>query len=609
MPLNNLPLLSVSTVKAALEQINASHSATAAKPADALPASVQGLTVAVEAKVVAVQVQGQQVLLSLASGDQQFQVQSDLPLPVGTKLTLQVTTYPQESGAETKPEVLVQKIILPENKTTPPTQALIQRFISERLALLDASLQAESGLKASDSKSFNSGDTYLRPGVSTGAQGSNQSNAQASIQANTHLNSNTQSTVQSSGPNPTSATNNQAELTSTSSAVRVSELISVLSLLQASNPLSKSLPADVQQVLKQWQQSLPSMQQLAQVEAVKASIQQSGVQYEKRVMELLEKIQANPQTEPKALFKALWAKAGAVVSPLNSSLAESLGNSTERTAGNSISSAFSNRLEQILKAVHTALEQPVPLSTDKHAVEKLVSEKLTAEQLDAKAATPEKLAADKASLTPPSLLQALLGSNHKAVISRALLAWAQTLAERPGQTGQSSSSASAARSLPLTPFPNGPEAFQLLQRALAHIEHEQVRQLQPNEPWQLSVPLLFKEGGHHQEVRLELYKDDEQGSDKNDGEAKETLWRLRLFFDLQNLGSLDADIELRFPNVKVTFWSKQQETLNSLSQTLKPLQQKLTALGAEVEDIQVKFGQLPEKSRNLINQRLVDAKA
>src|SRR5690554_4658118 len=603
MSLNNLPLVSVSTVKAALEQINASSSPSATKPADALPSSAQGSTLVLEAKVVAVQVQGQQVLLTLSANGQQFQVQSDLPLPIDTKLTLQVTTYPQDAStdakqevkADIKPEVLVQKIVLPENKTTPPTQALIQRFISERLALLDAATQKPTA----------SSDTYLRPGVNANSQASIASNTQANALASAQASS--AATNNPTTNNPTTNNLTSSSLTSSNpvNSIRGSELLSALTLLQPSNPLSKTLPAQVQQVLQQWQQNLPNIQQLAQAEAVRESIQQSGVQYEKRVMQLLEQMQASPQTEPKALFKALWAKTGAAVAPLGNTVASSISGSL----GSSSSQAFSNRLEQILKAVHSALEQPVPLTTDKLTTDKLVTEQLAAKALDAEKVTPEKLAADKASLTPPSLLQALLGSNHKAVISRALLAWAQTLAERPGQSGQPSTGATAARSLPLTPFPNGPEAFQQLQRALAHIEHEQVRQLQPNEPWQLSVPLLFKEGGHQQEVRLELYKDNDQDNDKNDTEAKETLWRLRLFFDLQNLGSLDADIELRFPNVKVTFWSKQQETLNSLSQALKPLQQKLTALGAEVEDIQVKFGQLPEKSRNLINQRLVDAKA
>src|SRR5690554_3201272 len=547
MSLNNLPLVSVATVKAALEQINASSSPSAAKPADALPSSAQGSTLVLEAKVLAVQVQGQQVLLTLTANGQQFQVQSDLPLPIDTKLTLQVTTYPQDAStdakqevkADIKPEVLVQKIVLPENKTTPPTQALIQRFISERLALLDAATQKPTA----------SSDTYLRPGVNANSQASIASNTQASALASTQASSAATNNPTTNNPTTNNLTNSSLTSSNPANSIRGSELLSALTLLQPSNPLSKTLPAQVQQLLQQWQQNLPNIQQLAQAEAVRESIQQSGVQYEKRVMQLLKQMQASPQTEPKALFKALWAKTGAAVAPLGNAVASSISDSL----GSSSSQAFSNRLEQILKAVHSALEQPVPLTTDKLTTDKLVTEQLAAKALDAEKVTPEKLAADKASLTPPSLLQALLGSNHKAVISRALLAWAQTLAERPGQSGQPSTGATAARSLPLTPFPNGPEAFQQLQRALAHIEHEQVRQLQPNEPWQLSVPLLFKEGGHQQEVRLELFKDNDQDNDKNDTEAKETLWRLRLFFDLQNLGSLDADIELRFPNVKVTF--------------------------------------------------------
>ena len=76
MSLNNLPLLSVATVQAAVDQINAT---SAAKPAEALPNSAKTSTVVVEAKVVGVQIQGQQVLLNLEASGQQFSVQSELP--------------------------------------------------------------------------------------------------------------------------------------------------------------------------------------------------------------------------------------------------------------------------------------------------------------------------------------------------------------------------------------------------------------------------------------------------------------------------------------------------------------------------------------------------
>lgn len=583
MPLTNVPLLSVATVQAAVDQINAS---SATKPAEALPNSAPANTTVVEAKVVGVQVKGQQVLLNLEAGGRQFTVQSELPLPVGTKLTLQVTTYPTQGDAalnakptdaklEASIEVMVQKILLPPNKTTPPSQALIQRFISQRLALLDASVQANGGKPAAAT------DTYLKPGVQTNSQTNIPTNALANTTANTAV-----------------------------QAVQ-SDILSVLAVLQPSHPLTKTLPAEVQHLLKQWQQSLPTVQQLTQTGAIKESIQQSGVQYEKQVMELLTKMQAHSTSEPKALFKALWAKASelAAASPVSKpsggkqadgviSPSTVTATSTEkRPLAAATPEPALSRVEQILKAVQSRLEQPIQLAAARLNVEKLSPEKLAA----------QSFLTEKTDANPPSLLQSLLGSNHKAVISRALLIWAQTLAERPGQTGQPSS-ASAARSLPLTPQTNGPEAFQLLQRALTHIEHEQVRLLQPNEPWQLNVPLLFKEGGQQHEVRMELWQDND-GKQRGEGETKESIWRLRLFFDLNNLGGLDADIELRFPQVKVTFWSKQQNTLNSLSQALKPLQEKLVALGAEVEDIQVKYGQLPETSRNLINQRLVDAKA
>src|SRR5690554_8205416 len=102
MSLNNLPLVSVSTVKAALEQINAATSPSAIKCADALPSLAQGSTLVLEAKVVAVQVQGQQVLLTLKANGQQYQVQVDIHVPIDTKLTLQVTTYPQDASTDVK---------------------------------------------------------------------------------------------------------------------------------------------------------------------------------------------------------------------------------------------------------------------------------------------------------------------------------------------------------------------------------------------------------------------------------------------------------------------------------------------------------------------------
>lgn len=589
MPLNKLPLLSVATVKAALEQINASPpaSATQPKPDAVSPAQstpAQSTTVSVEAKVVNVKVQGQQVLLTLEADGKQFQVKSDLPLPIDTKLSLQVTTYTQKGGVELPPEVAVQKIILPENKTTPPTQALIQRFISERLALLEASLQKPAAPK----------DTYLRPDLNLGPK-------------NTTLNKADQPSVNTtSAPAPAQkSTSHPPALAPQASALRSSELLSSLSLLQPSHRLQPSVPAEVKQVLTDWQQSLPSLQQLTQAEGVKESILRTGVQYEQRVMQLLEQLQASRTTQPQALFKSLWAKTGAAVVPLSQAVTNSIADST--------SEALSQRLEKILHSVQTALEKPVPLQDTQPISQRLLTEQMVLRQRGSAKETAETATSDKPSPTPPPLLQTLLGSNHKAIISRALLAWAHKLAEPSADNKQASTSAQSntgtARSLPLTPQANGPDAFRLLQRTLAGIEHEQIRQLQTNEPWQLSVPLLFKEGQQPQEVRLELLKDNEQDSEAQDGESKETLWRLRLFFDLQHLGNLDADIELCFPSVKVTFWSKRQETLNSLSHALKPLQKRLIALGAEVEDIQVKYGQMPETSRNLINQRLVDAKA
>lgn len=328
-------------------------------------------------------------------------------------------------------------------------------------------------------------------------------------------------------------------------------------------------PKEVLTLLQQWQQRLPSSAQLQQPEAVKQHIGSSGLSYEKLVTQALQPLltTSSPQKEANTLFKQLLTRNFAALLPT------------------SHSALPSTTIMRILEAVKAKLENPLQTSTSKPDAQPEPS------VLSARSVTQTSL------LTPPSALQTLLTTDTKAILGRALMTWAQSLT-----------------SLPVQPQPATQMTmlYQQLQSALMNIEHEQGQWLQQTQgqsaasaSWQLTIPLVFQHEHHPQEVRLVLNKDSDD-SQHNPNKPKAIRWRLRLYFDLAELGSLDVDLELQLPKLKASFWSRQSDTLALLNHKLRPLRKQLTELGAEVEDLQVRHGQLPEPTRNKIDQRWVD---
>ena len=63
---------------------------------------------------------------------------------------------------------------------------------------------------------------------------------------------------------------------------------------------------------------------------------------------------------------------------------------------------------------------------------------------------------------------------------------------------------------------------------------------------------------------------------------------------------------MRLPSLSATFWSTQASTLALLQQHLTPLRSKLSQFGVEVETLNARHGELPERQRNQIHGNLVD---
>lgn len=560
---DSVPLISAAAVKAALARPATAPASSAVSDGRGQPASTVELQVSSSQR----QPDGFRLTLTSAQG-QQLQVLSEQDLPPGSRLVLQLPDANTPSG---KP-LQVLSISLPAASGTAPgtaqtsgtasaSEALMQvlnRFIAARLGL---GVQSQPARPAAPTA-----DLYARPSVSTAA-GTSASNSSPSINAASARTELLNLLQQMASPGSVNTAprpvNSQTSATS--------------NLITHTTVPGQPMPVAVQRVLQNWLQTLPAPAQLSQPAGLQQAVQNSGLSYEQRLFSALSNPPAsNSQSntaEAGNLFRQLWQRAAALAQPNPAT-----GAAATTAAGAAASPAATNpatsNVAALLQAVQQKLEQP---------------------------AQPGSVtSSDSAATSPaaPGLLASLLSSDHKAVLGKALLIWAQQLHQHSG------SDSPPPRTLPLLPPADMPETFRLLQAALAQTETEQVQRLQQGDSWQLQIPLFYRDGEIPREVQLHLHKDSNPG--ETDGKRKAVRWRLRLHFDLQQLGPLDIDIEMQYPALSATFWSQQAPTLTQLNRELQPLRQRLQQLGVEVQELQVRHGQLPAPERNRISQRLVD---
>lgn len=536
---SSLPLISSSALQVAL---NAAKSAAPEGQASTTNAtSTTPFPPSFEALVAQVQPKPPHYLLTLLAGKQSLQVLSELPLPLGSKLSLQSTPIPpaqSTTNATNTPSLRLLALSLPSQNTAEPFNAAaippaLKEFVQSR-ELLNAPAQPNPNAAPAS--------TYTKPASSAPTA------PQASI-------------ITASKPSPTLELlkffSQSLETTSTAST-------------EVLNSPQSQPPKAALEILKNWQQNLPTLTQLAATPVLKQAITQSGLSFEHQLWQILSQASQSPTQSASRLFQALWQKA-----PIQQS------GSTANTENNSappLNSAAqpASRIANILQSLKAKLEAPLSPTEAKEAKE-------------TKAAAPAM----------PSLLQSLLAQDHKAVLGRALLLWAKALA----QSGQLAET----RSLPLSPHAgaNLPEGFKLLQSALTLVEHEQTQRLQQSDSWQASIPLFYRQGAETREIKLHI---DKEQTEKKAGKKAAHSWRLRLYFDLKQLGQLDIDLRLDQTKLSATFWSKQANTLSLLHQALAPLRKTLGNMGVEVSELNAKHGQLPEPSRNRIERNWINEK-
>lgn len=356
-----------------------------------------------------------------------------------------------------------------------------------------------------------------------------------------------------------------------------------------------SLPASVRMPLQQWLNNLPQIPQLQQPAALRESVLNSGLMYENKVMSLLQdalsaplsskNAATPPATTPAAstgndsssLFRSLWARTGLsqtvaqLQTPQTALQADSrLNNSAAQTPPAAPADALTAALQATRERLEKTAEAPAPA----------VSHNLLQQ------------------------IEHLLHSDSKAAMGKALLAWLQIIAQNSGKDGQFSAPRELPLSLPAALRDNLPDGFRLLHSALAQLEVDQAQRLQNGNDSNLNIPLYFRDDQQPKEIRLQLQKEETSSSDN---EQKKTIrWRLKLHFELQQLGPLDVELDMTLPQVAATFWSEQQDTLAQLQRSLQPLRSRLQQMGVDVSELRARHGRLPETTRNSIRHSLVD---
>lgn len=510
------------------------------------------------------------LLASLKSNDK---TAAQIPVPLTTAATSNnpgVSQTGQPAGQQT-------------GQPAAPLPALISQFLASRLPLLNTTATTSASLSSMLPAGVNSAGIYTNP-------------------ARAPAGNNTAPLTGSAAGLPGTVTAPSGSEQAPPSTTQIGSRTDSARLLSGSVPALQQLlqqpelPASVRQPLQQWLNQLPQIPQLQQPAALRESVLNSGLMYENKVMTLLQSALTQPApgisgsgisgaatpdaavtSDSSSLFRTLWAKAGMAqaaehLQTLKTAL-QAAGNTSNTTSGAapvSPADALTAALQTTRERLETATETPAPAISN-------------------------------------SLLQQiehLLHSDTKAAMGKALLAWLQVIAQHRGRDGQASAPRELPLSLPAGLRDNLPEGFRLLHSTLAQLEVDQAQRLQNGGDNSLSIPLYFRDDQQPREIRLQLQKEETSSSDN---EQKKTIrWRLKLHFELQQLGPLDVELDMTLPQLAATFWSEQQDTLAQLQRSLQPLRSRLQQMGVEVSELRARHGRLPETSRNSIRQSLVD---
>ena len=183
--------------------------------------------------------------------------------------------------------------------------------------------------------------------------------------------------------------------------------------------------------------------------------------------------------------------------------------------------------------------------------------------------------------------------------------WQQALAVKPGMFPLPSRAVQA--------FNDAPDLGSLLRLTaalLSRIQHHQFQSMGQTQTftdgsnqtvWQLDLPL--RDGQQFTQVQMRIQRDQPAPDDRQAEQAPQ--WEIRLAFNLEHLGPLQAIARLYKGRVSSEFWAEQPNTLQLVNRELGQLRDRLLTRGLEVGALSCHHGSPPEPQQT-VQQRWID---
>ena len=229
-----------------------------------------------------------------------------------------------------------------------------------------------------------------------------------------------------------------------------------------------------------------------------------------------------------------------------------------------------------------------------------------------------------ASLATPPGAEPLPGADFKASLITLLITLQQhlppdaskTLTLPPGPWQQAMTVKPGLFPLPsraVQAFNDAPDLGSLLRLTaalLSRIQHHQFQSMGQTHTftdgssqtvWQLDLPL--RDGQQFTQVQMRIQRDQSAADDRQAEQAPQ--WEIRLAFNLEHLGPLQAIARLYKGRVSSEFWAEQPNTLQLVNSELDQLRDRLLTRGLEVGELSCHHGSPPEPQQT-VQQRWID---
>jgi hypothetical protein len=145
---------------------------------------------------------------------------------------------------------------------------------------------------------------------------------------------------------------------------------------------------------------------------------------------------------------------------------------------------------------------------------------------------------------------------------------------------------------------------------LSRIQHHQLQSMGQTQTfsdgssqttWQLEIPLRDGQQFNHVQVRIQR---DESAPTPRQPEPV-PIWEVRLAFNLDHLGNMQAIARLRNDKVSSELWAERQETLGLINSEIGALRDRLLAKGLDVGELSCHRG-TPPPPRQPVQQGWID---